>query len=278
MWEHRATRDNVDRLRQRGVLFVGPGKGDLACGEVGDGRLAEVADIVAAIEAYFGAGAPLAGRRALVTSGPTYEAIDPVRFIGNRSSGKQGHAIALALSRLGAETTLVSGPVSEPDPQGVRVVRVESAVDMLAACRGALPADVAVCAAAVADWRVHEPAHQKLKKNKTGKKGAPPVIELEENPDILATLSAGNERPKLVIGFAAETEQLIENARAKLAAKGCDWIVANDVSAASGVLGGSDNTVHLVTRDGVESWPRMTKDAVAEQLATRIRDHLVKVA
>ncbi len=278
MWEHPATRDNLDILRRRGVRFVGPGAGDLACGETGDGRLAEVLDIVAAIEAYFAAGAPLAGRRVLVTSGPTFEAIDPVRFIGNRSSGKQGHAIALALSRLGAETTLVSGPVSEPDPQGVRVVHVESAQEMLDACRAALPVDVAVCAAAVADWRVRAPASQKLKKDKTGAKGAPPTLDLVENPDILATLSAGNDRPKLVIGFAAETETLIEGARAKLAAKGCDWIVANDVSPQTGILGGSDNTVHLVKRGGVESWPRMTKDAVAEQLAQRIRDHLLAVA
>ena len=269
MWDHAATRDNLVILRQRGVRFVGPGKGDLACGEQGDGRLAEVMDIVAAIEAYFGSAAPLAGRRALVTSGPTFEAIDPVRFIGNRSSGKQGHAIALALARLGADTTLVSGPVAEPDPLGVRVVRVESAQQMLAACRAVLPVDVAVCAAAVADWRVRAPAAQKLKKDRSGKK-APPMLELEENPDILATLSAGNDRPKLVIGFAAETEALLANAQAKLAAKGCDWIVANDVSPATGILGGSDNAVHLVTRDGAEEWPRMSKDAVAERLAARI--------
>ena len=277
MWDHAATRDNLALLRQRGVRVISPGSGDLACGEVGDGRLAEVMDIVAAIETYFANGAPLAGRRALVTSGPTFEAIDPVRFIGNRSSGKQGHAIALALSRLGADTTLVSGPVAEPDPQGVRVVRVESAQQMLAACRAALPADVAVCAAAVADWRVRHPADHKIKKDKSAK-AAPPSLELVENPDILASLSSGNERPKLVIGFAAETENLVEGARAKLAAKGCDWIVANDVSPATGVFGGSDNTVHLVTTTGVESWPRMTKEAVADQLAARIREHLLAVA
>ena len=278
MWDHGATRANLDILRQRGVGIIGPGSGDLACGETGDGRLAEVADIVTAIETHFGLHAPLAGRRALVTSGPTFEAIDPVRFIGNRSSGKQGHAIALALSRLGADTTLVSGPVNEPDPQGLRVVHVESAQEMLAACLAVLPADVAVCAAAVADWRVRSPAAQKLKKDKTGGNKAPPTIDLVENPDILATLSNGNERPKLVIGFAAETENLIDGARAKLAAKGCDWIVANDVSPGSGILGGGDNTVHVVTKAGVESWPRMTKDAVAEQLAARIRDHLLSVA
>ena len=278
MWDHAATRANLAVLRQRGVSVIGPGSGDLACGETGDGRLAEVADIVAAIETHFGKHAPLAGRRVLVTSGPTFEAIDPVRFIGNRSSGKQGHAIALALSRLGADTTLISGPVNEPDPQGVRVVHVESAQEMLAACLAALPVDVAVCAAAVADWRVRNRAEQKLKKDKTSAKTAPPTIDLIENPDILATLSTDNTRPKLVIGFAAETENLIEGARAKLATKGCDWIVANDVSPASGILGGSDNTVHVVTGTGVESWPRMTKDAVAEQLAARIRDHLLAVA
>ena len=277
MWDHAATRANLAILRQRGVSVIGPGSGDLACGETGDGRLAEVADIVAAIETHFGRHAPLAGRRALVTSGPTFEAIDPVRFIGNRSSGKQGHAIALALSRLGADTTLISGPVHEPDPQGVRVVHVESAQDMLAACLAALPVDVAVCAAAVADWRVRNPAEQKLKKDKTAKR-APPTLDLIENPDILATLSAGNARPKLVIGFAAETENLLAGARTKLAAKGCDWIVANDVSPGSGILGGNDNTVHLVTAAGDESWPPMTKDAVAEQLAARIRDHLLAVA
>lgn len=278
MWDHAATRGNLEILRQRGVAVIGPGSGDLACGESGDGRLAEVADIVTAIESHFGLHAPLAGRRALVTSGPTFEAIDPVRFIGNRSSGKQGHAIALALSRLGADTTLVSGPVNEPDPQGLRVVHVESAQEMLAACLAVLPVDVAVCAAAVADWRVRSPAAQKLKKDKTSAKKAPPTIDLVENPDILATLSAGNERPKLVIGFAAETENLLDGARAKLAAKGCDWIVANDVSQGSGILGGGDNTVHIVTKAGVDSWPRMTKDAVAERLAARIRDQLMSVA
>ena len=277
MWDHAATRANLAILRQRGIGIIGPGSGDLACGETGDGRLAEVADIVAAIETHFGKHAPLAGRRVLVTSGPTFEAIDPVRFIGNRSSGKQGHAIALALSRLGADTTLISGPVNEPDPQGVRVVHVESAQEMLAACLAALPVDVAVCAAAVADWRVRNRAEQKLKKDKTAKH-APPSLDLIENPDILATLSAGNARPKLVIGFAAETENLLAGARAKLAAKGCDWIVANDVSPSSGILGGSDNTVHLVSAAGDESWPSMTKEAVAEKLAARIRDYLLAVA
>ncbi|HEY4133617.1 MAG TPA: bifunctional phosphopantothenoylcysteine decarboxylase/phosphopantothenate--cysteine ligase CoaBC [Alphaproteobacteria bacterium] len=276
MWDHPATRANIATLLARGTLFVGPGAGNLACGEVGDGRLAEVMDIVAAIESFFGAKAPLAGRRALVTSGPTFEAIDPVRFIGNRSSGKQGHAIAQALARLGAETTLISGPVSEPDPAGVRVLRIESARQMLDACLGALPADVAVCAAAVSDWRPRDEAAQKMKKG--GAKTAP-SFDLIENPDILATLSApGNARPALVVGFAAETENVIANAQAKRAKKNCDWILANDVSAAAGVFGGEDNSVHLISADAVEDWPRMAKTAVAERLAERIRDHFSKVA
>jgi len=279
MWDHPATRANIATLMSRGTLFVGPGAGNLACGEVGDGRLADVMDIVAAIESYFAASAPLAGKRALVTSGPTFEAIDPVRFIGNRSSGKQGHAIAAALARLGADTTLVSGPVAEPDPAGVRVVHIESAREMLEACRAALPADVAVCAAAVADWRVKDAAGQKMKKGASGA----PTLDLVENPDILATLSApgnigGNARPRLVIGFAAETENVIANAQAKRAKKNCDWILANDVSAGAGVFGGDENTVHLISANAVEDWPRMAKDAVADQLAARIRDHLSKVA
>lgn len=275
MWDHPATRANIATLISRGTLFVGPGAGNLACGEVGDGRLADVMDIVAAVESYFAASAPLAGKRALVTSGPTFEAIDPVRFIGNRSSGKQGHAIAAALARLGADTTLVSGPVSEPDPAGVRVVHIESAREMLEACRAALPADVAVCAAAVADWRVKDAAGQKMKKGAS----AVPTLDLVENPDILATLAAaGNARPRLVVGFAAETENVIANAQAKRTKKNCDWIVANDVSAGAGVFGGDENTVHLISANAVEDWPRMAKDAVAEQLAARIRDHLSKVA
>jgi phosphopantothenoylcysteine decarboxylase/phosphopantothenate--cysteine ligase len=257
-------------LQTRGVRFVGPAEGALAEGESGVGRMAEPLDIVAAVEAIFSSEARLKGRRALVTSGPTYEAIDPVRYIANRSSGKQGHAIAAALARLGAETVLVSGPTQEPDPPGVRVVHVESAREMLAACESSLPADVAVCAAAVADWRV-EAAPQKLKKQK----GPPPALSLVENPDILATLSrAGNRRPRLVIGFAAETENLIEHAKAKRQKKGCDWILANDVSAESGTFGGDRNTIHLVDAAGVEHWPVLTKAAVAERLAERIADTL----
>jgi phosphopantothenoylcysteine decarboxylase/phosphopantothenate--cysteine ligase len=276
MWQHPATRHNMATLEGRGVASVGPGAGDLACGEEGWGRMAEVAEIIEAIDAYFRTGAPLSGRRALVTSGPTIEAIDPVRFIANRSSGKQGHAIAQALARLGAETTLIAGPVSEPDPAGVEVVHIETAAELLSACEKALPVEVAVCAAAVSDWRVKNPATRKIKKSAAGKNGdKPPVIALEENPDILARLSApGNLRPGLVIGFAAETEDCVENAKAKLEAKGCDWIIANDVSAATGILGGDDNTVHLITGSEVENWPKMSKQAVAEQLATRIRDHL----
>jgi phosphopantothenoylcysteine decarboxylase/phosphopantothenate--cysteine ligase len=229
--------------------------------------MAEAAEILAAIEAYFGATAPLSGRRALVTSGPTVEAIDPVRYLANRSSGRQGHAIALALARLGAETTLVSGPTRLDDPPGVQVVAVESAEEMLAACQAALPVEVAVCAAAVSDWRVKAQSGQKLKKNG----GAPPKIELAVNPDILARLSvAGNQRPRLVVGFAAETEKVVANAKAKLKAKGCDWILANDVSPGTGTFGGADNLIHLIDGSGAEDWPRMTKQEVAERLARRI--------
>ena len=236
MWQHPATQANMLTLESRDVMRVGPGAGNLACGEVGSGRLAEVMDIVAAVELFFATGSahqprPLAGRHAIVTSGPTWEAIDPVRYIGNRSSGKQGHAIAGALARLGARTTLVSGPTWEPDPPGVDMVRIESAREMFEACHTALPADIAVCAAAVADWRVESDADKKIKKDGSG----PPTLALTENPDILASLSqAGNNRPKLVVGFAAETGNVVEYARAKLGRKGCDWLVANDVSPGTG--------------------------------------------
>lgn len=271
MWSHPATVANVSLLRDRGIRFVGPGTGDLACGEAGAGRMAEPEDIFAAITAYFRAGAPLAGRRALVTSGPTVEAIDPVRFIANRSSGKQGHAISLALARLGADTVLVSGPTAESDPPGVRVVRIESADEMMAACRQALPVDIAVCAAAVADWRPATRAAQKLKK--TGGE-APPPLHLEPNPDVLGTLARpGNARPALVVGFAAETESVVANATKKRTAKGCDWIVANDVSEGSGTFGGDRNTVHIVSASGVEDWPNLSKTEVAERLAARIAGH-----
>jgi len=276
MWEHPATQANVATLAERGVRFVGPTEGDMACNERGMGRMAEPADILKAIEAFFGASNRLSGRKAIVTSGPTHEAIDPVRYIANHSSGKQGHAIAAALARMGAETVLVSGPTQQPDPAGVTVVKIRSADEMLAACQNALPADIAVCAAAVADWKVKAAAEQKLKKD--GKK-TPPALELTANPDILATLSAaGNARPQLVVGFAAETEKVIENATAKRARKGCDWIVANDVSPETGTFGGETNLVHLIDENGADTWPRMSKAEVAEQLALRIADALSEAA
>jgi len=274
MWEHAATRANLALLEKRGVRRVGPNAGGLAEGETGMGRMAEPLEIVAAVEQMLGAGGILKGRRALVTSGPTHEAIDPVRYIANRSSGKQGHAIAAALAQLGADTVLVSGPTTEHDPPGVTVVHVQSARDMLAACEKALPADVAVCAAAVADWRA-EAAPQKLKK----KNGAPPALKFVENPDILASLSKpGNRRPRLVVGFAAETEKVVEHATAKRARKGCDWILANDVSPATGTFGGDANTIHLIDEAGVEDWPPLSKRDVAERLTQRIAAFLERKA
>ncbi|PKU23360.1 bifunctional phosphopantothenoylcysteine decarboxylase/phosphopantothenate--cysteine ligase CoaBC [Telmatospirillum siberiense] len=268
MWRHPATQDNLAILKERGVFQVGPSAGELACGEQGDGRMAEVAQIIDAIEAVLGGAGPLSGRRVLVTSGPTVEPIDPVRYIANRSSGKQGHAIAQALRELGASVTLVSGPVQIPDPDGVVVVKVETARQMLEACQAALPADLAVCAAAVADWRVAEPAAEKTKK---AEGVPPPTLQMVANPDILATLAApGPNRPKLVVGFAAETENLIAHAKAKLARKGCDLIVANDVSQGSGTFGGDDNQVHLVGPHGVEDWPALSKLAVARRLAAHL--------
>ncbi len=269
MWEAQATRTNLATLTARGVRTVGPASGALAEGETGAGRMSEPLEIVAAAEEILDAG-PLKGRRALVTSGPTYEPIDPVRFIGNRSSGKQGHAIAAALAAQGAATTLVTGPTQLADPPGVTVVHVETALQMLAACEAALPADVAVCAAAVADWRPVAAAGQKIKK-KEGAGAAAPAIALTENPDILATLSkAGARRPRLVVGFAAETEAIVANAQAKRARKGCDWILANDVSTGTGTFGGDANTIHVVDAAGVEAWARMSKDEVARRLAARI--------
>jgi phosphopantothenoylcysteine decarboxylase / phosphopantothenate---cysteine ligase len=268
MWEHPATSANMAALATRGVGVVGPGIGEMAEPESGPGRLAEPAEILAAIQARLApAGLPLAGRHALVTSGPTHEPIDPVRYIANRSSGKQGHAIAAALAALGARVTLVSGPVAVPDPPGVTVRRVESAREMLAACEAALPADIAVMAAAVADWRVAREAGQKLKKEPGG---AAPTLAMALNPDILATLSTHARRPGLVVGFAAETERVVEHAMAKRARKGCDWIVANDVS--GDVMGGEANRVHLITATGVEDWPEMPKPVVAERLAQRIAE------
>ena len=269
MWDHPATRANVATLAARGVILAGPEDGPMAEPESGPGRLMEPERLHAAIRAALGGG-PLAGRHVLVTSGPTHEPIDPVRYIANRSSGKQGHAIAAALAALGARVTLVSGPVAQPDPRGVTMARVESARDMLAACEAALPADAAICAAAVADWRTARAADRKMKKV-PGE--APPPLELALNPDILATLAAaGPNRPRLVVGFAAETESVIDNAVAKRAKKGCDWIVANDVS--GDVMGGAENAVHLVTDAGVEDWPRMAKEEVARRLAARIAEAL----
>jgi phosphopantothenoylcysteine decarboxylase / phosphopantothenate---cysteine ligase len=276
MWTHAATVANVEILKKRGVTFVGPNDGAMACNEHGPGRMSEPEEIVAAIEGMLTAERPplekpLAGKRAVVTSGPTREAIDPVRYISNHSSGKQGHAIASALARLGAEVTLVSGPVAVADPPGLRTVHVESADQMLAACLAAGTVDIAVCAAAVADWKAARPAGSKIKKQAGA---APPALELTPNPDILATLSKpGAKRPALVIGFAAETENLVANAIDKRKRKGCDWILANDVSAAAGTFGGERNTVHLVSAAGVEDWPTLAKDDVALRLAGRIALH-----
>ena len=285
MWAHPATQANLATLASRGVVRVGPGSGELADGEVGPGRMAEPLEIVAAIEGMLpdsptlsspasGGGlgrGRLAGLRALVTSGPTREPIDPVRYISNHSSGKQGHAIAAALAGLGADTVLVTGPTQEPPPPAVQVVRVETADEMLAACEAALPVGVAVMAAAVADWRAESVAGHKLKKGG----GDPPVLRLAENPDILATIARRTKnRPQLVIGFAAETDDIVANARTKRTRKGCDWILANDVSAGSGTFGGDRNTIHLVDAHGVEDWPVMTKIEVARRLAVRIADHL----
>lgn len=276
MWTHRATQRNVEQLMADGIHFVGPNDGDMACGEFGPGRMAEPAEILAAIEAHFSenefsGNPPLKGRRILVTSGPTHEPIDPVRYLANRSSGKQGHAIATALARMGADVTLVSGPTNLTAPAGVTLKRVETAREMLAACEAALPADVAICAAAVADWRVDIDATQKIKKEAGA---ATPSLTLVENPDILATISKMEKgRPALVIGFAAETEKVIEHAIAKRARKGCDWIVANDVSPESGVMGGDLNTVHLISESGQEDWPLLPKQAVAERLARAVAAH-----
>jgi len=272
MWAKPATERNVERLRKDGVLMVGPGAGELACGEVGPGRMAEPLEIVTAIENVFAAAKkPLAGKRALVTAGPTHEAIDPVRFIANRSSGKQGYAVAAALAELGASVTLISGPTAIAPPVGVSLVKVETARDMLAACEKALPADIGVFVAAVADWRVDVAAQGKIKK----RSGKPPGLALVENPDILATISARKvERPALVVGFAAETDDVLRHAKAKLKKKGCDWIVANDVSHRGGAMGGDFNTVHIVTGRGVETWKRLPKSEVAARLARRIADRL----
>jgi len=268
MWQHPATQRNVAQLKADGVGFIGPVDGEMACNEYGPGRMSEPAEIADAIESFFNQARPLQGRKIIVTSGPTHEPIDPVRYIANRSSGKQGHAIAAALAAAGAEVILVSGPVNLPDPAGVKTIHVEAARDMFSACFLNLPADAAIFAAAVADWRVAVEAGQKMKK--TGELA--PSLQLAENPDILRAIATtdAKRRPRLVIGFAAETEKVVEHAQAKLKKKGCDWILANDASPSSGTFGGDDNTIHLVTPQGVEHWPRMSKHAVAEQLVGRV--------
>ena len=289
MWEHAATRRNIARLQEDGIQFVGPGEGEMACGEYGLGRMAEPVEIVEAaagllkgdgasglrVVSRTARGPSLRGRRVIVTSGPTHEPIDPVRYLANRSSGKQGHALARAAAALGAEVTLVTGPVALPAPAGVKVVSVETGEEMLAAVLNALPADIAICAAAVADWRAEAEAAQKIKKQE-GESGT--TLKLARNPDILATLcSLGAKRPQLVIGFAAETENLIANAAAKRAGKGADWIVANDVGPSTGIMGGDLTKVHLVTPGGVEDWPEMRKEEVAELLLARAGETLTKL-
>lgn len=266
MWQHAATQRNIATLKADGIGLIGPNDGDMACGEHGPGRMAEVPEMIAAIESALSAG-PLQGRRVLVTSGPTHEPIDPVRYIANRSSGAQGTAIARALAALGAEVVFVTGPATVPPPEGVEVIRVETAREMLAAVEAALPVDVVICAAAVADWHVASASDRKMKKTA----GGMPALEFAENPDILATVSQrGTDRPGLVVGFAAETHDVEEHATAKRARKGCDWILANDVSHATGIMGGTENAVTLITEDGAETWPRMGKSDVARQLADRI--------
>ena len=272
MWDHPATQRNLSTLQGDGILSVGPDSGDMACGEYGPGRMAEPEAIMAAIrDALTPAAQPLAGRHVVVTSGPTHEPIDPVRYIANRSSGAQGAAIAAALRDLGARVSFVTGPATVPAPSGVRVIAVETARQMRDAVQAALPADAAVMAAAVADWNVVGASDRKIKKDGSGQ---PPALQMAENPDILAWISRADERPGLVVGFAAETNDVVANATAKRLRKGCDWIVANDVSPATGIMGGTENAVTLIDDQGAEEWPRMGKDAVADRLAARIADHL----
>jgi len=265
MWQHPATQRNLATLLADGIRTVGPGEGDMACGEYGPGRMADPLEIVAAAAEVLADG-PLRGRRIVVTSGPTHEPIDPVRYIANRSSGAQGTALARALAALGAEVVFVTGPAEVPPPEGVEVRRVETAAEMLEATLAALPADVAVFAAAVADWRAETAAPGKIKKGA----GGPPALQLAENPDILATVAAHADRPRLVVGFAAETDDVVAHATAKRERKGCDWIVANDVSPGTGIMGGSENAVTVIGPEGAETWPRMSKDAVARKLADKI--------
>lgn len=275
MWQHPATQRNIAQLRSDGVMFVGPNEGDMACGEYGPGRMAEPLEIVSAVEMAL-TGGPLKGRHVLVTSGPTHEPIDPVRFIANRSSGAQGTALAAALRDLGARVTFITGPATVPPPQGVRVLRVETASQMADAVKGALPADAAIFAAAVADWRVENASATKLKKDQSGKA---PALSFAENPDILATVSRMSEgRPELVVGFAAETNDVVALATAKRDRKKCDWIIANDVSPSTGIMGGSENAITIITPTGAEEWPRLPKDEVARRLAARVADALNRTA
>ena len=276
MWTHAATRRNLETLKRDGVIIIGPNDGEMACGEFGPGRMAEPAEVLIAIERQLQPTArPLAGRKVLITAGPTREAIDPVRYISNHSSGKQGYALAEAAVALGAETVLVSGPVNLPIPPGAAMMPVESAAQMLKACEGELPCDIAIFAAAVADWRVAQVAGEKIKKGA----GGVPSLAMVENPDILRTIAMRKgKRPKLVVGFAAETERIDENASSKLVKKGCDLIVANDVRAATGVFGGDLNTVHIVTSQGIDKWPQMTKRDVAMRLMRMLAGQLTAKA
>lgn len=268
MWANPATQHNLNTLKERGISVINPADGDLACGEIGTGRLAEVDDIVAEVEAFFlnKIDGPLQGKKITITAGPTYEEIDPVRYIANRSSGKQGYAIATALAHEGADVTLISGPTNIEKPKGVNIIDVKSARDMMAATENTLPADALICVAAVADWHVKNANDQKIKKQGNDL----PIIEFAENPDILKTISHHENRPKLVIGFAAETENVLDNAKSKLNKKGCDWILANDVSGT--VMGGDQNQIHFITNEGLENWPTMDKKSVAEKLAHSIKE------
>lgn len=273
MWLHDATQRNLETLKNDGIAIINPKEGDMACGETGPGRMAEPVEIMEAVAEALMPKGPLKGLKALITAGPTHEPIDPVRYIANRSSGKQGYAIAEAIFGLGAETLLVSGPVNLPDPEGVRVIRVETALEMAAACEEALPSQIAIMTAAVADWRTTESAQEKIKKNTDN---TPPSLELTENPDILAGLVDHTLRPDLIVGFAAETEQVMDHARGKFTRKGCDWLMANNVSPDTGVMGGDFNTIHFLTQTSEESWEMLSKQDVALRLADKIADYFLK--
>ncbi|MEC8316708.1 MAG: bifunctional phosphopantothenoylcysteine decarboxylase/phosphopantothenate--cysteine ligase CoaBC [Pseudomonadota bacterium] len=273
MWLHDATLRNLETLKNDGIAIINPNEGDMACGETGPGRMAEPLEIMEAVAEALMPKGPLKGLKALITAGPTHEPIDPVRYIANRSSGKQGYAIAEAIAGLGAETLLVSGPVNLPDPEGVRVIRVETALEMAAACEEALPSQIAIMTAAVADWRMTESAQEKIKKNTDN---TTPSLDLTENPDILAGLVAHTLRPDLIVGFAAETEQVMDHARAKFTRKGCDWLMANNVSPDTGVMGGDFNTIHFLTQTSEESWEMLSKQDVALRLADKIADYFLE--